>query len=272
MIASAPHRLFWALPALLLPAPALANAGVGYFMLGVPLVVAALLPAIVIEALIYQPMLRQDFRPALKLSTWANLASTFWGVVLGIGADLLLTAATDSSGLLPTRGAMLAALVPLLLLSWRIERRSVAKRLPEAPRARVEAATAVANLVTYALMALAVAFLAGSSGMSARSVVAIAILSAGPLRGEVTAHWRETRTFPVPRAPAAGYAGAPARVGIGEDGRVLIVINAPEHERIHGKTIEYRPRIVEADAAEPQLHWTCRAADIAPRDLPVSCR
>lgn len=272
MTAPLPRRLLCALPALVLPAPALANAGVGYFMLGVPLVVAALLPAIVVEALIYQPMLRQDFRPALRLSTWANFASTFWGVVLGIGADLLLAAATGSSGLLPTRGAMLAALLPFLLLSWRIERRSVAKRLPDAPRARVEAATGVANLVSYALMALAVAFLSGSSGLSARSVVAMAILSAAPLRGEVSTHWHETRSFPAPRAPAAGYADAPARVGIGGGGRVLIVIDSPEHERIHGRTIEYRPRIVETDGAKPQLHWTCRAAGIAPRDLPVDCR
>ena len=269
--------LAWAALALLAPAIAYANTGVGFFMLGLPLVVAALLPAIWIEALVYQPMLGLEFRPAIKLSTWANLASTLWGVGLAIGADVVLVSVTGSSGPAPTRAAMFTTLLPFLILSWRIERRSVGKRLPDAPPRRVELATGVANLVTYACMALAVAVLgAGTQRASARTTVRTAILSATPLRIEVNNHWRETRTFPRPRAAVVPFANAPARVELAARGRIVIVVDAPEIARVHGKRIELVPTVVGDGGGGAEkaadLQWTCRAVAIEKRNLPLNCR
>lgn len=250
-----------------------AGSEVGFFMLGLPLVVAALLPAIWIEALVFQPMLGLEFRPAIKLSTWANLASTAWGVGLGVGADVVLLSLTGSSGPAPTRGAMLATLVPFLILSWRIERRSVAKRLPDALPRRVELATGVANLVTYACMALAVAFLGPETQMaSVRTTVRTAILSATPLRAEVNAHWEATRSFPAARDPVVPFANAPARIALGARGRIVIVVDAPQLPRIHGKRIEFVPKVVEDDGRHAELQWRCRADGIESRDLPLNCR
>ena len=265
--------LAWAALALLVSGTAHANSGVGFFMLGLPLIVAALLPAIVIEALVYQPMLGLQFRPAIKLSTWANLASTAWGVGLGIGADVVLLSLTGSSGAAPTRGVMLAMLLPFLILSWRIERRSVAKRLPEVSRRSVEMATGVANLVTYACIAFALAFLgSGTPFASARTVVTTAILSATPLRAEVNAHWQATRSFPAPRAAAAPFANAPARVGLAARGRIVVLVDAPELARIHGKTIELVPETISEAGQDRGLRWSCRAPDIEKRFLPLRCR
>ena len=107
---------------------------------------------------------------------------------------------------------------------------------------------------------------------SARTTVRTAILSATPLRIEVNNHWRETRTFPRPRAAVVPLANAPARVELAARGRIVIVVDAPEIARIHGKRIEFVPKVVEDDGRHAELQWSCRADGIESRDLPLNCR
>jgi hypothetical protein len=86
----------------LAPGSALANSGVGYFLPAAPLAVVALVPAVLLEAVVLAFILRLSGRRALWISLRANLRSTIVGVVLAIVVDLaLVTVRAPSSSPLP---------------------------------------------------------------------------------------------------------------------------------------------------------------------------
>jgi hypothetical protein len=93
----------------LMPTVALANAGIGYFMIALPIVVVALIPAVPLEGLILRPILRVPMRRAMVIALRANIRSTLWGIALGVGADLLLISSSGSAGPEPTKGFLTKA-------------------------------------------------------------------------------------------------------------------------------------------------------------------
>lgn len=256
----------------LVPALAFANAGIGYFMLALPIVVAALIPAIPLEALVLKAMLRLPLRRALSLSLWANLRSTLIGVVLGIAIDLLLVAGTGSAGPEPTKGAATAMLAPLFLLSWWIEHRAILRRAADLPRGGVALASGAANLLSYAAMLAFVwmtGFLPKRGTMSTRARLSEALLAATGAKTSVTEFWERNKRLPVDEREAglAPLKSKDFRVTVESGGSISVQILMPREPDVNGKRIVLTP--VPEGAG---LRWACRAPEIPPRLLPVSCR
>jgi len=97
-----------------LPASAHANMGIGFFAPSILVTVPALIPAILIEAVVLARMLELRFPAAAGTSFLANLASTIVGAVLAIALDLLLM----GGGPEPDRVVFMLSLVPMFLFSW----------------------------------------------------------------------------------------------------------------------------------------------------------
>lgn len=256
------------------PGAALANVGVGYFMVALPVVALALIPAILLEAPVLRFLLEVTLRRALLLSLIANLLSALFGFVLGFAFDFTLGIATGVSGLPPTRAAASIMLGPWFLLSWWIEHSLIAKRMAAVPRPVVRRATGIANLLTYALMLVAAQasplFPVYDSSVS-RARVTEAILAAGELRGRVTEFWQTQKRFPTdPRelgySPSAAGRFVPT---LEKYGRIVVRIEGTGNPAIDGKRIELVPR---QDDASGGLRWVCAAPDIEPRNVPGSCR
>ena len=256
------------------PGAALANAGVGYFTVAVPLVGLALVPAVLVEAPLLRFFLKVPLRRALALSFAANLLSALFGLVLGIAFDLILGMATGSSGFPPTRGGASAALVPWYFLSWGIEHSVIAKRLRETPKPVVRRATGWANLVTYLLMLVAALasplFPARDSSLD-RARLSEAVLEAGELRSQVTDFWSIHKRFPTDQrelghSPPAGRRFIAA---LEKDGRIIVTVQGIGNPALDGRRIELNP---QRDDSSGGLRWICSSPDIEPRYLPASCR
>ena len=257
--------------AALCPSLAHANAGIGFFLLDLPFVLAALLPAILVEALVYVPALHVPLGRALSHSWRANLASTLLGVVLGIAADFGLVAMTGSAGPEPTRGPALAMLVPFFLLSWWVEHRMIARRAAELPRSRVAAATAAANALTYAGMAVAVWLVLPAEGsLRPQMIISEAMLAASGARSAVTERWLKDKSFPkdMREMGVAQQPGGRYRVSLGEGGRIEVEILV-DNPRVGGKHLVLTQRPAPQS---PGLEWKCSSPDIEQRLLPAPCR
>jgi hypothetical protein len=256
----------------LAPATALANAGIGYFMLAMPLVGVALVPAILLEAPVLRRVLRLSWRRALWLSFVANSLSTLYGLILGIAFDFLMAMGTGSAGPPPTRVGAVIMLVPWFFLSWWIELKLIARRMPDAPRATVRRATGVANLATYALMlaaALVTPLYPTHDPMLARARVHEAILAATPLRESVGEFWAVQKRFPKDLRELNFTPPAQARfnIALGNAGQVAVQIQRAGNPAIDGKWIQITP---QPDG--PSLKWTCSSPDLDRRILPANCR
>lgn len=256
----------------LMPTLAFANAGIGYFMIALPIVVLALIPAIPLEALVLQAILRLSLQRALSLSLWANLQSTFIGLVLGIAIDVLLMAGTGSAGPEPTKGAATAMLVPLFLFSWWIEHRAIRRRATDLPGRRVALATGAANLLSYAAMLAFVwttAFLPERSTMSTRAQVSEAVLAASGMKSSIAEFWERNKRFPTDSRELGSMPleSKTFRVTVESGGRISVQILMLRDPDIDGKRIILTP--VPGDG---ELRWNCSAPDIPPRLLPSACR
>jgi hypothetical protein len=259
----------------LAPVPALANSGVGFFMVGLPVVLLALVPVIPLEALVLAKILGVPYRRALSLSWRANVRSTLWGFVLGIGLDLALLAPTGSSGMPWTKAAATVALVPMFFFSWWIEHRAVARLATEFPRSRIATATGAANLLSYAAM---IAFVWSTPMYPARSQtdlrahVSEAILAGALTRTSVAEFWMNKKRLPSSLEELGIVSPLPDKysVAIERGGKISVLVITPQIPDLYGKHVVFAPA---PDAtAEGGLRWSCSSPDIEPKYLPATCR
>jgi hypothetical protein len=254
----------------LAPGIALANSGIGYFMVAVPLVAIALLPAIFLEAPVLWWRLKIPWRKALWLSFVANALSTLYGFILGIAFDFIVAAGTQTSGFPPSRGGAAVMLVPWFFLSWWIEHKLVAKRMPEVPRPTVRRATAYANLLTYILMmvaALASPLYPERDPTLSRARISEAVLTTSPLREAIAEFWKAQKRFPrdLRELNFTPTTGERFTFSLEKEGRIVVRIAGTGDPAIDGKRIEMTPR---ADSAS-SLAWDCSSPDIEQKYLPA---
>jgi hypothetical protein len=255
---------------LCMPALAQANAGIGYFLMVLPIALAAFIPVVPAEALVISGVLRLPYRQALMLSLRANLRSTLWGLGLAIVIDLVLVGLGGSAGPEPTRIAATVMLVPLFLLSWRVEHRSIVSNVPGVPARKAALATALANILSYAAMIAAAWMLFPATGaMSVRPHVAQAIAAASEVRLAVGVFHAQHGRFPVNLAELEVQpASKVAQISLEKEGRVSVRIVLPAVEAVHGKRLVFTP----APNATGGLDWRCASQEIEARLLPLSCR
>ncbi|HBH27131.1 MAG TPA: hypothetical protein DDX54_07005 [Rhodospirillaceae bacterium] len=177
-----PRLLLIALTLVLLPSLALANAGVPMIFISMPLMLAALVPIIAIEAFVLARSLNLSGKSAALASLTANAASTLVGVPLtwvvlvlvqvltGGGfaygmvrlltkilavtwqAPWLIPYADDLYWMIPT--AQLVLLIPFFFASWFVEHKIVRWMWRDLDPAVARAAVWRANLITYGLLAV----------------------------------------------------------------------------------------------------------------------
>lgn len=267
-----PPRLAAAVLALA-PALAHANAGIGYLMIALPVVVIALVPAVPLEAAVLKPILQVPWRRAFALSLGANIRSTLWGLALAVAVDFALIGAGGSAGPDPAAGAAIAMLVPFFFLSWWIEHRAVARKAAEIGRRRIAAATGAANALSYAGMIAFVAlggYLPWEGSMAPRARISAGLAAASSLKAGVTERWGADRKFPAPGTPGfAPVVEQNHRVALERDGRVSVHFAAPGFPSIDGKRIVLTP---VPDPSGAIARWQCGSPDIERRFLPGSCR
>lgn len=256
---------------LVLPRGAQANAGIGFFLVSVPFVAMATAPAILVEAPILSLMLGVGLARGLWWSLCANLASTVLGSLLAIAADAAFVIATGSSGLEASRPTVLLTLVPMFWLTWLLERSTVRRLQPAGAEPSAGRATLVANGVSYALLALAVAGVPSSMldapTPSTRYRIIEAVTELYREKVAVAEHYASHKRFPAagPVSPTSPYLQSLRR---DDDGRITGVINYPRAEAIHGKSIVVAPRVEGGVIAE----WRCYTPDAPHGFLPAGCR
>jgi hypothetical protein len=268
------NRILCAVALAAAPVTAHANVGIGYFMPALPLILLALAPAILVEACVLAPLLPVPLPRALRLSLIANLQSTLWGFVLGIAVDVALVALSGSMGPDPNRASMIAALVPMFFLTWRVEYKAIECRLTELSRWRVAAASGAANLVSYAAMIVCAWMLLPAHGsFELNRRVTEAILAGSGARVAVEGYYQSAGRLPK-SSEEAGFPrdAAPSNklvlsIEIKEKGVVLVRLAKNEYWP-EGGEIRLTPGV---DAKTKTFKWTCRST-LPPKGLPVMCR
>jgi len=256
------------------PTAAHANAGIGYFMVAVPFVLLALLPAILLEAGVLAPLLRLSPRRALALASIANLQSSLWGFGLAIAIDALLIWISGSMGPEPTKPGVTVMLVPLFFITWLIEYRAIARRRKELPRVSVARACGAANLLSYAAMIGLVWAVVPEHGATAlRMRASEAMLSGNEAQLAVEDFYRSKGRLPQ-SGDEAGYPSSATRgskrvsaVEIRDKGVVVLTLGIDDYWRVGGE-IRLTP---SADADKRTLNWTC-SSTLPGRSLPAICR
>ena len=263
----------------LLPVPAAANAGVGFFTLPWPVVILTLLPVIGLEGVVLARMLRRPWRRAFSLALVANLNSTLYGLGLSYGLDIMLLGFTGLSGFEPTQTLVSVMLMPLFALSWWIEERVVQRRASEPSKAAVAWAVGVANLLSYGAL-IAGIHLTPFIPEIAPSYTTRATLNAGfqaaqALAPRVEAFWATHHRFPTdtgelgdagePLAP--GQFASPFVVGLEADGRIVVRFQTPQHRYLDGQQIRLTPTLPPGAPDGGRLAWRCRSPDLHPELL-----
>jgi hypothetical protein len=254
-----------------LPATAHANAGIGFFLVAVPFVAMAMVPAMLVEAPILSRLLDVSFVRGFWWSVSANFASAILGSLIAVAVDVALVATTGSSGLEINRTTVLVTLVPMFWLTWLLERSTIRHLQPAGATRSAGRATLVANAVSYALLAAAVAFVpsamldAPSSRTRYQITEAVADMSAA--RAEVAEYHAAHKRF-----PAAGSLVSSGRhlrsLRRDAEGRVIGIIEYPGVEAIHGKTVVIAPGM-EGNVI---MEWICYTPDAPHKFLPAGCR
>lgn len=257
----------------LIPRLAWANAGIGYFMLALPIIVMALLPAILLEACVLAPTLAVPLRRALMLSFGANVRSTLWGLGLGIVIDGVLLGTSDSAGPAPTKAAATAMLVPLFFFSWWIEYRAIMRRATDVSRARITVGTGTANVLSYAAMIAFVwtsSYLPEHDPMMGRAYVSEALSLGSALETPVEEFWVQHQRFPVDIRELGHEPITSKRVAaieLRQKGVVAVILKRSEYFPDGGE-ITLAPM---EDPAAKTLSWKCRST-LSPKLLPNFCR
>ena len=235
-----------------------------------PVAVVALVPAVLLEAVVLAVMLRLSGRRALWISLRANLRSTIVGVVLAIAVDLALVTLTESAGLEPTRTSVSLTLLPLFFLTWWIEHYAVARLAPEADRRRVLKATGIANLLSYcAMFAFVWALLPAQTSFAIRNRINDASSATVGTRVAITEFWAANGRLPVSLQELPDWMPAQTQHAITLEpmSQLSVRLSAPDIPELHGKHLIYTPVIVDAS-----MEWQCSSPDIMDRYLPVYCR
>jgi hypothetical protein len=251
-----------AIIALAAPAAAHANAGVGLLVLASPAAIAALLPAIIVEAPILARMLGIAWKRALALSAVANIFSTLVGLVISV-ASMVIPLFAETS-----REAVLIALAPMFFISWWIEAGTVRRRMEPERKPLVRRATGIANLVTYVGMAIGVAMLVPPlSETFSRFRLGAPLGELAAARSQVAEHFQLHKAFPAPRSFEVKQENVRS-LRLEPGGRLVMVLSYPASPAADGKSIVYEPRIVDSRIVE----WRCYSPDMASKNLPASCR
>lgn len=259
------HFLLLAVAMAMIPSMAFANVGIGYFMLALPIVLVALIPAIPLEALVLKAILQVPMRKAFSLSLWANIRSTIYGLILGIVFDFILIAGTGGFGPEPTKSSVTTMLIPFLLFSWWIEHRAVKRLAKEFSGHRIAFATGVANILTYAAM-FAFVWSTTLIPLQGRTYTKIqvgeAIGATSGLRVTVEEFWQQNNRFPANAGeieiaiPEHKY----FRINLEPESHISIQFLMPKEPTIDGKHLTFIPMLNSPDDGE--LRWECRAPDI----------
>lgn len=290
IIPPAGAQRFWRVLLALLPVPAAANAGVGFFTLPWPVVFLALLPVIGLEGVVLAWMLCLPWRRAFSLALVANLNSTLYGLGLSYGLDIVLLGSTGSSGFEPTKTLVSALLVPLFALSWWIEGRVVWRRASEPSKVAVAWAVGIANLLSYG------ALIAGihltpfipeiAPSYTTRAILHEGFNAAQALQPRVEAFWAIHRRFPTDAGELGNvgesydslrpskirvYSGGnvsesydPIVVELEADGRIVVRFQAPQHRYLDGQQIWLIPTLPPGAPEGGRLAWRCRSPGLHP--------
>lgn len=235
-------------------------------MISIPLFAVALLPAIIVESLVLARMLAVGWGRGLWLATVANILSAVLGSILAFVGEMLLVGGTAEGE--PGREAAFAMLVPMFLVTWWIEHATIRRIDATAPSPRVRQATFVANALTYAIMAIAVAFLVPpASALVSRWKVTEALMRLGVQRTAVAEQFQRDGRFPAPAKldPMSPYVRSLAHEG---NGRIVAELSFPGSADADGKRIVYEPRVAGGQIIE----WVCYSPDLHFKYLPATCR
>jgi hypothetical protein len=264
----------------LIPIPAAANAGVGFFTLPWPVVFLALIPVIGLEGCVLAWMLRLPWRRAFSLALVANLNSTLYGLGLSYGLDIVLLGFTGSSGFEPTKTLVSVMLIPFFALSWWIEGLVVRRQARECSKAAVAWAVGVANLLSYGAVIAYVQLTPFvpeiAPSQSTRTILYDGFRAAQALEPRVEAFWAVHRRFPAD-ASELGNVGEPYDtsrefgVRLEADGRIVLRFHAPHHRYLDGKQIRLTPTPPGAPEGG-RLEWRCRSPDLRPELLKLLAR
>ena len=255
--------------------PVWANAGIGYFMLALPVIVVAFPVAILLEAFVIAPMLAVSIKRALQLSFGANLRSTLWGVGLGVAIDIVLVMTTGSAGPAPVAIAATVMLVPFFFLSWWIEHRAILRREVGAANARVATSTGMANLLSYAAMgACTWAIFPAHDPSISRAQVREAVSLMDGMKTPLTAYFEEFKKWPDslarPGVVTTGKYTQSVAISKGAGGTGEIELSATMKSEDLDPAIA--GRTVRALSRDQGKSWTCIPGTLEPRYLPGNCR
>jgi len=264
-----------ALALALFPVPAWANSGIGFLMVTVPAVIISLLPVIFIEAPVLARMLGVPLRRGLALSAGANFHSTWLGALIALGVDIPLVGLGGGSGFPPNRAVLVFTLLPMFFITWWIELRAIAGKLPEVPRPRVRRAVLVANLVSYAalvaMIVLTPLFIFYDQ-MSYRDRLYSTVYSALPWQRKVEEYFTKHKRLPERSADIGVDSIEPRRevraMSVQAGGVIVLELRFPGDDSIDGKRLVFTP-VVSGEAISG---WRCRAPDLPRNYTPGTCR
>ena len=262
-----PVNLLIALPLLLWVPVAIANAGVGFFFLAIPVVVLALIPTVIVEALVLMRLLQVSIWRGLFLTTVANLTSTILGVIGSIALDFFLVVGLGSSGLPLETVTAATMLVPFFLFSWWIEYHVIVRCEADKPKERIRKATGLGNLISYILIVaflfLVIApFVSGYGGYTVRSTVTEGLSLASAGKTAVSEFFARNGRLPI-NNEEAGVADPESISGNSVDkvqianGVITVTFSTP---RIAGSTINLTP-----DITGGKVLWDCTGGDLENR-------
>jgi hypothetical protein len=279
---------------MLMPALAYANIAFGFaWAIGLEFLIA-LIPVIILEGLVLGAMLRLPGMRALNLATEANLVSAAAGLVLGLPLVNYALLAGAYAWLEPNRVNAVFLIAPLLLPSWWIEYRWIARRDPALDISRVRWASGVANVLSYAAL-LAYTWTAfPEPGVNrVRALVRDAYQASDQVRQDVVAFRTKQGRLPdslkelgYPPAEAEGFdvpmrrldlwgnnSGPTSRLNLSLQtaGRISVQFLGPEHPVIDRKRIVLSPVVEQPARGQPVIRWQCSAPDLPQSLLPEGC-
>jgi hypothetical protein len=248
--------------------------------LSIPVPALALVPAIVIEAIVIAVMLKLGPARALRTALKADVSSAFIVLVLLIAATILCALVGDRMavpvvGLLDrwTISVAVIALPPGFLIAWWIKHSIIRRAAPYVQPQRVLQATGAAHLLSsFAMVAAAWALLSQSpvhGSYSVRTRVQDSLGGTMSTRLAVENFWLQNGRFPASAAdlPEGLSTFAQDVLSLETGGRIVLRVSAPTFRELDGKQILWTPTTIEG-----RLLWKCNAPDIEPTYLPANCR
>jgi hypothetical protein len=268
---SAPTALAAGALAMAMPGAACADYGMGFVDKALQTFVYALVPMIVLEAVVLAIMLSLPAFRALRVSLNANVASTIVAVI-GILAIEMLVRGAKLPGPGPTKIAASMIMLPLFCMAWRLEHSTVVRLAPDKPRHRVFRATGWANLISYcAIFAVAWAYAPSSGTYGLTSRVTEAAMSAESTKDAVSRFWEQHGRLPVSaqELPEGIPTFTRDTITLEPSGQVSVRLSAADMWELDGTHFIVTPI---AHGSKYPLDWQCSSPDITLKYLPMTCR